>query len=59
MDYGMEMDLPLDEILDTVFHWTGAQRNFALTFPTDLPSQIFSLRNAVIAVIKVRFMLSI
>ena len=55
----MEMDLPLDEILDTVFHWTGAQRNFALTFPTDLPSQIFSLRNAVIAVIKVRFMLSI
>jgi len=42
---------------------SGAQRNFAytfmLTFSTDLPSQIFSWRNAIISVIKVHFMLSI
>ena len=42
---------------------SGAQRNFAHTFmpifPTDLPAQIFSRRNAVISVIKVHFVLSI
>jgi len=40
---------------------SGVQRNFAhifvLAFPTDLPPQIFSWHNAIISVIKVRFML--
>jgi len=51
------------KILKAFLIRSGAQRNFAhafvLIFPTDLTSQFFSRRNAIISVIKVRFMLSI